>query len=59
MKVYETEPMTYQVAKPSAVVSPDAMNVLYIGVENPVSISAPGVPTESLKLSGSAVTLTE
>lgn len=57
IKTYETEPMTYQVAKPSAVVSPDAMNVLYIGVNNPVSISAPGVPIESLKLSGSGVTL--
>lgn len=58
VKVYETEPITYQVAKPSAVVSPDAMNVLYIGVDNPVSISAPGVPAESLKLSGSGVSLT-
>lgn len=58
VKVYETEPMTFQVAKPSAVVSPDAMNVLYIGVDNPVSISAPGVPVEGLKLSGSGVSLT-
>ena len=40
----------YQVAKPSAVVSPDKMNVLYIGVPNPVSVSAPGVPKESLKV---------
>jgi gliding motility-associated protein GldM len=52
---------TYMVAKPSAVVSPDKMNVLYIGVPNPVSVSAPGVPTSSLNvhmdngsLSGSA-----
>lgn len=58
VKTYETETMTFQVAKPSAVVSPDAMNVLYIGVDNPVSISAPGVPVESLKLSGSGVSLT-
>lgn len=57
IKVYETDPMTYQVARPSAVVSPDAMNVLYIGVDNPVSISAPGVPLESLKLNGNGVTL--
>ena len=57
VKVYETEPMTFQVAKPSAVVSPDAMNVLYIGVDNPLSISAPGVPAESLKLAGSGITL--
>ena len=57
VKVYETEPMTFQVSKPSAVVSPDAMNVMYIGVDNPLSISAPGVPAESLQLTGSGVTL--
>ncbi len=51
----------YMVAKPSAVISPDKMNVLYIGVANPVSISAPGVAKEDLNvnmtggsLSGSA-----
>ncbi|MHB8208554.1 type IX secretion system motor protein PorM/GldM [Mucilaginibacter sp.] len=41
---------SYMVAKPSAVVSPDKMNVLYIGVPNPVTVSAPGVATSSLKL---------
>lgn len=46
-----TAPQTYQVAKPSAVVSPDKMNVLYIGVPNPVSISAPGIGKEKLKVS--------
>lgn len=58
VKVYETEPMTFQVAKPSAVVSPDAMNVFYIGVDNPISISAPGIPAGSLKVSGAGVNLT-
>ncbi|WP_183555062.1 gliding motility protein GldM [Mucilaginibacter sp. AK015] len=42
---------SYMVAKPSAVVSPDKMNVLYIGVPNPLSVSAPGVPKESIKVS--------
>jgi len=42
---------SYMVAKPSAVVSPDKMNVLYIGVPNPVTVSAPGVATSSLKIS--------
>jgi gliding motility-associated protein GldM len=42
---------SYMVAKPSAVVSPDKMNVLYIGVPNPVTVSAPGIPTGSLKTS--------
>lgn len=49
---YETEPMSYQVARPSAVVSPDKMNVMYIGVDNPISVSAPGIPVENLKVSG-------
>ncbi|MGZ3751587.1 MAG: type IX secretion system motor protein PorM/GldM [Mucilaginibacter sp.] len=41
----------YMVARPSAVVSPTKMNVFYIGVPNPVAISAPGVPKESIKVS--------
>jgi gliding motility-associated protein GldM len=51
MNTYTTAPQTYMVAKPSAVVSPDKMNVLYIGVPNPVSVSAPGVPKEALRVS--------
>jgi gliding motility-associated protein GldM len=50
-KTYKTAPQTYQVAKPSAVVSPDKMNVLYIGVPNPLSVSAPGLPKDKLRLS--------
>ena len=49
-KVYETPEQKYQVARPSAVVSPDKMNVFYIGVPNPVSVSAPGIPKESLRV---------
>lgn len=49
-KVYPIS-ATYMVAKPSAVVSPDKMNVLYIGVPNPLSVSAPGVPTSSINIS--------
>ncbi|MBW4890244.1 gliding motility protein GldM [Mucilaginibacter sp. HMF5004] len=51
VKTYTTPTQTYQVAKPSAVVSPDKMNVLYIGVENPLSVSAPGISREQLKVS--------
>ncbi|MGV8880114.1 MAG: gliding motility protein GldM [Sphingobacteriaceae bacterium] len=51
IKEYKTPAQTYQVAKPSAVVSPDKMNVLYIGVPNPVSVSAPGIAREKLKVS--------
>lgn len=40
---------SYTVARPAAVVSPDKMNVFYIGVDNPVSISAPGVTPANLQ----------
>jgi len=61
VKTYTTTPQTYQVAKPSAVVSPDKMNVLYIGVPNPVSISAPGIAKEKLKvgITGGEITGTD
>jgi gliding motility-associated protein GldM len=41
----------YMAAKPAAVVSADKMNVLYIGVENPMSISVPGVANENINAS--------
>ncbi len=50
-KDYPTPPQTYMVARPSAVVSPDKMNVLYIGLPNPVSVSAPGVADADLRVS--------
>jgi gliding motility-associated protein GldM len=40
--------MEYQVAEPMIVVSPTKMNVFYIGVDNPVSVSVPGIPTEKI-----------
>lgn len=39
----------YVVAKPSLTISATKMNVFYIGVDNPVSISVPGIPTERIK----------
>jgi len=50
VKEYKTAPQTYQVSRPSAVVSPDKMNVLYIGVPNPISVSAPGIAKEKLRV---------
>ncbi len=41
----------YQVSKPSVTISPTKMNVFYLGVPNPVSISVPGVPSENLQVS--------
>ncbi len=42
---------SYFVAQPSATVSADKMNVFYIGVENPVTISVPGVPNDQVRAS--------
>lgn len=39
---------SYQVGEIGLVVSPTKMNVLYIGVDNPVDISVPGVPKENI-----------
>jgi gliding motility-associated protein GldM len=41
----------YLVAEPSLTVSAKKMNVFYIGVNNPVAISVPGIPEENLKTS--------
>lgn len=49
VKEYRTPEQTYQVAKPSATVSPDKMNVIYAGIPNPFSVSAAGFPLESVK----------
>ena len=38
----------YQVGKPSATISPTKMNVLYIGIPNPIRISVPGIASENL-----------
>ena len=48
---------TYEVGTPSVSVSPTKMNVFYIGVDNPVEISASGVPSEkvSASISGGSI----
>lgn len=38
----------YIVARPSLTVSPTKMNVLYIGINNPISISVPGVANSNI-----------
>lgn len=48
----------YVVQQPSVTVSADAMNVFYAGVDNPVSVSAPGIPHENLNVSISRGTMT-
>ncbi len=39
---------SYTVAAPNVVVSPTAMNVFYVGVDNPVDISVPGVGSDKI-----------
>ncbi|GAB3920904.1 type IX secretion system motor protein PorM/GldM [Mucilaginibacter myungsuensis] len=51
IKTYMSDEQSLTVARPSATISPTKMNVLYIGVENPLSISAPGVPVGSIRAS--------
>lgn len=50
-------PVKYQVAAPSATVSADKMNVMYIGLDNPISVSAAGVPLNSVTASCSGCQL--
>ncbi|MFW5850623.1 MAG: GldM family protein [Bacteroidota bacterium] len=38
----------YQVAEPSLVVSPTKMNVFYIGPDNPVKVSVPGISSDKI-----------
>jgi gliding motility-associated protein GldM len=49
----------YQVGEPNAVISPTKMNVLYIGVDNPLAISVSGVPSERITASISQGTLSK
>jgi gliding motility-associated protein GldM len=41
----------YEVGEKSVTVSAEKMNVFYIGVDNPVAVSAAGIPTSQLKVS--------
>lgn len=53
----KTEPVTkefsYEVGQRSVAISLDKMNVFYIGVDNPISVSAAGVSSNEVKVSGS------
>lgn len=43
--------LQYKVAKPSTTISATKMNVFYLGVDNPVDISAPGVAKDQISAS--------
>lgn len=57
-KLYPFE-ASYQVGAKSIVVSPTKMNVLYIGVDNPMKISAAGVQSQDVSASISSGTLSK
>ncbi|MGM0550409.1 MAG: gliding motility protein GldM [Bacteroidota bacterium] len=46
--ITKTFKRSYQVAKPNVVVSATKMNVFYVGVDNPVSVSVAGVATDKI-----------
>ncbi|MBP9970612.1 MAG: gliding motility protein GldM, partial [Paludibacteraceae bacterium] len=42
---------SYIVGEPTAIISADMMNVLYAGIQNPISVSVPGVPAQNINVS--------
>jgi gliding motility-associated protein GldM len=49
---------SYIVGEPTAIISADMMNVFYAGIENPISVSVPGVPSQNIMVSVSNGRLT-
>lgn len=49
----ETGSFEYEVGQRSAAVSLDKMNVFYIGVDNPITVSAAGISSNELRVNGS------
>lgn len=49
---------SYTVIEPMATISPTMMNVLYAGIDNPISISVPGVPMPQVQATISNGSLT-
>jgi gliding motility-associated protein GldM len=47
----------YEVGQRSVACSADKMNVIYIGVDNPISVAAAGVSSNQLQVNGSGCTL--
>lgn len=52
-EAFETK---YQVSKPMMSVSPDKMNVVYRGLDNPITVSVPGVAPNQIKANCSGCT---
>ena len=41
---------SYFVGEPNVIVSPTAMNVMYMGIPNPIDVSVPGISPDKLRL---------
>ena len=54
-----TKQFEYEVGERSATISADKMNVLYVGVDNPLSVSVAGVPSGQVQVRGEGITLTK
>ena len=54
-----TKRFEYEVGVRSATISADKMNVLYVGVDNPLSISVAGVPSGQIQVTGEGIALTK
>lgn len=48
---------SYNVIEPVATISPTMMNVLYAGINNPLSISVPGIPVSDITATASNATI--
>lgn len=70
MKIRLTDPVTgevkvfektfgYTVGEQSVAVAADKMNVFYIGVDNPLSLSAAGIPSTQIKVNATNANLTK
>ncbi|MEZ5047333.1 MAG: GldM family protein [Chitinophagaceae bacterium] len=51
------KPATYYVGEAQASISLDKMNVMYVGLENPITVAASGVPANAISLSTENCTL--
>ncbi|MCB0663428.1 MAG: gliding motility protein GldM [Saprospiraceae bacterium] len=51
------KPFSYQVGQKSVTVAATKMNVLYLGIPNPIEVSAAGIPSHKIQVSGSNVNL--
>ncbi len=56
----KADPIEWSSFQPSATIAADAMNVLFVGLDNPMSISVPGVtPENTLVTASNGVTLSK